>query len=231
VEQDGEHSLVVSIPRPVSELRHVLPILKRGGRAEFRKVVREIQPNESTYANPNVGVDRSGARNVMSDQDQDGDGRFTEDDDPKFELGPVELRGREIVEADARPDPESSFNWIVHFRLREQSVYGFNLATTRLVGWRLAVLVDGVVLAAPEVSRPINSVDGVIAGGLSKWQARDLAASLASGPLVTTLFEGQIMETTIQVHPHWINPGTVAAVIGACGLILVLILRDRRRAL
>lgn len=94
----------------------------------------------------------------------------------KYRLGPAALTAEDVASAEATEvGPASS--WAVVIKLTQDGAQAFQEFTTGLVGERIAIVSDGVVVSAPTVQEPITS--GLVqAGNLSKADAEALARRL-----------------------------------------------------
>lgn len=86
--------------------------------------------------------------------------------------------------ADAQPGFDQRTNEpVVSFRFNAAGTRQFARITAESVGRPMAVVVDGVVLAAPVIREPIVGGSGQISGGFTVERANDLAVTLRSGAL------------------------------------------------
>jgi len=72
---------------------------------------------------------------------------------------------------------------IVTLKFNSQGTKKFAQVTTKNVGKRLAIVLDGIVKSAPLIKEPILSGDAQISGDFSVEEARDLALVLRAGAL------------------------------------------------
>jgi preprotein translocase subunit SecD len=96
----------------------------------------------------------------------------------KYRLGPAALTAEDVASADAiEVGLAGASSWAVVIKLTQDGAHAFQEFTTGLVGERIAIVSDGVVVSAPTVQEPITS--GVVqAGNLSKADAEELARRL-----------------------------------------------------
>jgi preprotein translocase subunit SecD len=98
---------------------------------------------------------------------------------------------------DAQPGFDQRTNEpIVTFRFNAVGARQFARMTGEKVGSPFAVILDGVVLAAPIIREPIVGGSGQISGGFTVESAKDLAMLLRSGALPAPL--AVIDERTIE---------------------------------
>jgi len=74
----------------------------------------------------------------------------------------------------------------IHFNLNSDGAKIFSRVTTRSVGQRLAIMLDGEVISAPVINSPITAGSGEITGDFDLKEANDLASAL-DNPLKTPL--------------------------------------------
>ncbi len=89
---------------------------------------------------------------------------------------------------DAQPGFDQPTNEaVVSFRFNAAGTRQFARITAESVGRPMAIVVDGVVLAAPVIREPITGGSGQISGGFTVERANDLAVTLRSGALPVPL--------------------------------------------
>lgn len=72
--------------------------------------------------------------------------------------------------------------WIIRFALNEEGAAIFGPFTASRIGKPLAIVLDGVVLSAPTIQAQLTD-GGVISGGFTEDEAKQLAVQLRSGAL------------------------------------------------
>ena len=95
--------------------------------------------------------------------------------------------------SDARGD-FSGTDAVVSFRFNSHGAKRFGTATRDNVGKRLAIILDGKVITAPEIKTAITGGSGIITGSFTPQSANDLALMLRSGALPAPL---QVVEERI----------------------------------
>ncbi len=108
----------------------------------------------------------------------------------------------------------------VSFTLDRLGAQKFGRATTDNVGKRLAIVLDGNIISAPNINEPITSGNGMISGNFTFQEATDLALLLRSGALPTPL--NVVEERTVgpDLGEDSIKSGLTSLIIG---FILVII--------
>ena len=77
--------------------------------------------------------------------------------------------------------------WTISFTLNEEGDQIFGDFTSSHVGQRLAIVLDGVVISAPNIQQAITTGDGQITGDFTRERARVLATQLRYGALPVPL--------------------------------------------
>jgi preprotein translocase subunit SecD len=98
----------------------------------------------------------------------------------------IAISGEMLV--DAQPGfAQGTRDPIVSFRFNDAGARQLARVTTESVGLPMAIVLDGVVLAAPVIREPITGGSGQISGGFTVERANDLAITLRSGALPVPL--------------------------------------------
>ena len=116
---------------------------------------------------------------------------------------------------DAKPTMNNQTNeTVVSFSLDRVGAKKFGKATSSGVGKRLAIILDGKIISAPEVREPIVGGNGQISGNFTFQSATDLALLLRSGALPAPL--NIIEERTVgpDLGKDSINAGIISLIIG-----------------
>ena len=96
------------------------------------------------------------------------------------------MSGENLI--DAQPSIQNNNNEpTVSFKLDRLGSQKFGRATTDNVGKRLAIILDGEIVSAPNINEPITAGNGMISGNFTFQEATDLALLLRSGALPTPL--------------------------------------------
>ncbi len=98
----------------------------------------------------------------------------------------IVMSGENLI--DAQPNIQNQNNEpTVSFKLDRLGAQKFGRTTTDNVGKRLAIVLDGKIISAPNINEPITSGNGIISGNFTFQEATDLALLLRSGALPTPL--------------------------------------------
>jgi preprotein translocase subunit SecD len=147
----------------------------------------------------------------------------------KYVLGPVEIEGANIADANAgtitTSTGASTNTWAVNLKFDDLGTKQFSAVTSRLYPQtdpknRFAVTLDGYVITAPSTNAVITGGSAQITGNFNKVSSKALADSLKYGSLPIG-FEVQSQENiSATLGSEQLASGLLA---GAIGLLLVII--------
>ena len=147
----------------------------------------------------------------------------------KYVLGPVEIEGANIADANAgtitTSTGASTNTWAVNLKFDDLGTKQFSAVTSRLYPQtdpknRFAVTLDGYVITAPSTNAVITGGSAQITGNFNKVTSKALADSLKYGSLPIG-FEVQSQENiSATLGSEQLASGLLA---GAIGLLLVII--------
>ena len=132
------------------------------------------------------------------------------------------LGGDNLVDAQPRMDNQSN-QTVVSFSLDRVGAKKFAKATSSGVGKRLAIILDGKIISAPNIVEPIIGGSGQITGDFTFQSATDLALLLRSGALPAPM--KIIEERTVgpDLGQDSINAGILSLIIGFVLVILFML--------
>lgn len=169
VRRDGSDTVVVDLPRR-TDTAHLKAVLVAPGKLSIRFIDTSVSADEA----------RRGGIPPQSELLSGSDGA------PFLVEKRVAIAGDYLV--DAQPGFDQRTNEpVVSFRFNSAGTRQFARITTEGVGRPMAIVVDGVVLAAPIIREPITGGSGQISGGFTVERANDLAVMLRSGALPVPL--------------------------------------------
>ncbi len=141
----------------------------------------------------------------------------------------IELTGGELQNAVPTPDQDRPGLLQVTFTLSRKGGAAFSNLTGANVGRKLAIVLDGVCISAPEIRGRIPGGTGSISGGFNTpEEARDLALMLRAGALPADVHIEEERTVGPSLGQDSIDRGVNAALIG--GLIVVLFIMVYYRA-
>ncbi|WP_456444750.1 protein translocase subunit SecD [Oceanithermus sp.] len=136
------------------------------------------------------------------------------------DLGPVELKGSDLVDARVQFDrfnrPE------VALEFTPEGAKKFADLTRNNIGRRLAIVLDGTIYSAPNIQTAITDGRAVITGINDLDEATQIALVLRSGSLPVPLHVEEVRAIGPTLGKDAIRAGIVASVVGAL-LIFVLL--------
>ncbi|MDP8970497.1 MAG: protein translocase subunit SecD, partial [Actinomycetota bacterium] len=151
----------------------------------------------------------------------------------KLRLGPVALGGADVTDARAQVDPQSGLNWSVALELSDEGAAKFAEITGQLAcipqgapQRQLAIVLDGVVESAPQMSPEVVCNQGIVGGqavittGGSEAEAKQLALVLRTGALPIQLEFAEAKSVSPTLGRSSLQAGLLA---GAIGLVLVAV--------
>jgi preprotein translocase subunit SecD len=223
----------------------VLQLIGTTARLEEREVTSELRPSSPAYKTTalTAGVLKTNDPfraskdftespplsngGIVTYQDQNNDGFFTNGLDTKYVLGPVGLTGSHLKSASAQfvsasTSTSGNTGWLVVFTLDKIGTTQFADLTTRLVGKQLAIVLDNVVQSAPTVQSAITGGSGQITGNFSETQAKDLSVILSSGALPVELTRQEVQTVSPTLGKQSLKQGLLAGVVGLIALMLYL---------
>jgi len=149
---------------------------------------------------------------------------FAGKDGTKYHLGPVEITGEAISRATAILAADSQGappTWRISFELNADGARIFSEVTKRLTNKQLAIILDQVVLSAPNVEGQING-SGEITGDFEEQEARDLATNLNAGSLPVELTKSTVETVSATLGAESLKQGLLAGLFGLLALMVYL---------
>ena len=134
------------------------------------------------------------------------------------------LSGDNLVDAQPRMDNQTN-QTVVTFSLDRVGAKKFAKATSSGVGKKLAIILDGKIISAPNIVEPIIGGAGQITGDFTFQSATDLALLLRSGALPAPM--KIIEERTVgpDLGQDSINAGVLSLVIGFVLVVIFMIVK------
>ena len=136
------------------------------------------------------------------------------------------ISGENLIDAQPRFDNLNN-QPIVAFSLDRLGSQKFGQATTKNIGKRIAIILDGEAISAPVIQDSITSGNGTISGNFTFQSATDLALLLRSGALPTPLIVAEERTVGPDLGEDSIRAGTVALMIGFLLVIIFMIFKYR----
>ena len=132
------------------------------------------------------------------------------------------MSGENLI--DAQPNINNQSNEpTVSFTLDRLGSQKFGRATTDNVGKRLAIVLDGEIVSAPNINEPITSGNGMISGNFTFQDATDLSLLLRSGALPTPLIVVEERTVGPDLGEDSIKSGITSLIVGFILVILFML--------
>ena len=136
------------------------------------------------------------------------------------------MSGENLI--DAQPSIQNQNNEpTVSFTLDRLGAQKFGRATTDNVGKRLAIVLDGEIVSAPNINEPITSGNGMISGNFTFQEATDLSLLLRSGALPTPLLVVEERTVGPDLGEDSIKSGITSLIVGFILVIAFMLYKYR----
>ena len=164
---------------------------------------------------------------LVSDNNEFGSDELISENGEKLNVSKrIIMSGENLI--DAQPNIQNQKNEpTVSFTLDRLGAQKFGRATTDNVGKRLAIVLDGEIVSAPNINEPITSGNGMISGNFTFQEATDLALLLRSGALPTPLIVVEERTVGPDLGEDSINSGLISLIVGFSLVILFMFLKYR----
>ena len=148
-------------------------------------------------------------------------------DDPAG-LGKIAVLRRVMVSGDQLIDANQGFDQqtnapIVNIRFNGQGGRRFARVTQENVGKPFAIILDNVVISAPNINEPILGGQAQISGNFTVDSANQLAVSLRSGKLPVALKVVEESTVSPELGQDSINKGVLAGVLATLALVIYML--------
>jgi protein-export membrane protein SecD len=136
----------------------------------------------------------------------------------------VVVSGDNLIDAQPQFDTQSN-QPSVSFTLDRLGAQKFGKVTSQNVGKRLAIILDNVVISAPQIREAITAGSGNISGGFSFQEATDLALLLRSGALPTPITIVEERTVGPDLGKDSIRSGIISLLIGFILVIIFMLIK------
>ncbi|GGF51669.1 protein translocase subunit SecD [Terasakiella brassicae] len=146
--------------------------------------------------------------------------------DAENENTKIAVRRKVEVSGDMLIDSQPTFQDaqpVVSFTFNALGGKKFGQVTSKNVNRRLAIVLDGKVISAPNIQGPILGGSGIITGRFSVQEANDLSLLLRAGALPAPLVILEERTVGPGLGADSIEAGKVASVIGLLGVIIFMV--------
>jgi preprotein translocase subunit SecD len=161
----------------------------------------------------------------QGDKPSDSTVACSEDGAAKYALGPADVEGIDVDDAQATFDQTRGSGWVVTLDFNDKGAKKFAESTGKLAAQQqpqnqFAIVMDGEVVSAPSVSTAITGGNAEISGSFTQQSAEDLANVLSYGALPLSFEESSVTTVTAALGGEQLQAGLIA---GAIGLALVIV--------
>jgi preprotein translocase subunit SecD len=205
--RQGANRIVVQVPG-LQDPEALKSLLGRTARLEFRLVDLTATPEQLAAGRAPVGSQ------VLPYAEGAG--------------GRIAVQRRAIITGDRIVDAQQAFNEqgapVVTIRFDGAGAQAFARVTQQNVGRPFAIILDNVVISAPNINEPILGGSAQISGGFTVQSANELAISLRSGRLPVEL--NVVEERTVgpDLGADSIRRGFIACLIGTVAVLVFMVL-------
>ncbi len=218
-------------------IQRVLDLIGKTARLEERPVLQIVAPStdpKSAYQTTKLTPGDPQNADIWSYFDSNKDGQFQKGKESLYQLGPVVITGANLKKAQAvfvsaGSTTGGQTGWQVSFTLDGQGTSAFSTITQSLATKtsgdptkQLAIVLDHAVVSSPEVQSAITNGQGVITGGFSETQAKNLAVLLQAGSLPVQLKRLTVETVSPTLGKTSLHQGLIAGLVGLVALMLYL---------
>ncbi|MBQ7412731.1 MAG: protein translocase subunit SecD [Alphaproteobacteria bacterium] len=143
------------------------------------------------------------------------------------ETGYIVLKRAVVVGGEQLEDARQSYGEsgepAVSFKFKSMGAKKFAKATEENIGRRLAIVLDGKVISAPQINSKIPGGNGIITGNFTVQSANDLALLLRSGALPAPLLVAEERVVGPGLGEDSIKAGTTACLIGLAAVFIFML--------
>jgi preprotein translocase subunit SecD len=146
--------------------------------------------------------------------------------DAENENNKIAVRRKVEVSGDMLIDSQPTFQDgqpVVSFTFNALGGKKFGQVTSNNVNRRLAIVLDGKVISAPNIQGPIVGGSGIITGRFSVQEANDLALLLRAGALPAPLIILEERTVGPGLGADSVEAGKIASIIGLAGVIIFMV--------
>jgi preprotein translocase subunit SecD len=130
------------------------------------------------------------------------------------------VTGRDL--RDAQPSQSDRAGWDTNFVLTQDAARRFSAFTGANIGKRAAIILDDMVISAPEIQGQISD-SGRIMGAATQQEAADLALNLRAGALPASVVYLEERSVGPSLGADSIQHGFVAGAVGIGAVVLVML--------
>jgi preprotein translocase subunit SecD len=150
----------------------------------------------------------------------------------KYILGPAEVDGTDVDDAQAVFNTQTGAGWTVTMDFTDRGSKKFASITGKLAQNQspqnqFAIVLDGEVVSDPYVSQALTGGNAEISGNFDQESAQNLANMLSYGALPLTFREDSVTTVTAALGGEQLEAGLIAGAIGLALVVIYLLLYYR----
>ncbi len=143
----------------------------------------------------------------------------------RYVLGPSLMNGSSLKTANAGID--SNGNWLVNFSLTSSGSPKFDAIAAKYYHQSIAIVLDGVVISAPQINSTSFGGQGTISGSFTQSEAENLALVLRYGALPVQLVQQTVQTVSPTLGEASLRAGVFAGLVGLAAVMIYTILYYR----
>ncbi len=242
IQREGTDKIVVELPGEVDPER-ALKVLKQVASLKFMLVdesyTQKLAENPHEFFEGNLSSGNFTVKEGVLPPDREILFFYVKDEKGKYRRGsPIvvyregspEYRGNfvsgaEITRADVSPSQDEIGKYQVNVAFNSRGALKFARLTGDHINWRLAIVLDNRVIAAPVIKQKIPGGMARITGGFSREEAENLALVLRTGslPVPLVVLENRTMGPSLGKES--IRQGLLAVIVGFVLVVLFMLFR------
>jgi preprotein translocase subunit SecD len=150
----------------------------------------------------------------------------------KYILGPAEVDGTDVAEAEAAFATTTGAGWTVNMKFTGEGRKKFGDITGKLAQNQppqnqFAIVLDNEVVSDPRVSQALTGGNAEISGNFDQESAQSLANMLSYGALPLSFSEDSVTTVTAALGGEQLKAGLIAGAIGLALVVLYLVVYYR----
>lgn len=218
IQREGDNRILIQLPG-VEDRERAISLIGKTARLEFRMLNENYSAREALEKGVPTGSE------ILYSREIDPVTKKTIGKNPYLVKKRVELSGEALANAEVRVN-EMSLPY-VSFSMTKEGGKAFGRITTENTGKFMAIILDGNVYSAPRIREPITSGDGMIEGGFSYEEAKDLSIILRSGALPAPLIKLEERSVGPSLGQDSIDRGVNSIIVGGVFVLIFMLLYYR----
>ena len=221
----GDSSISLKMPSTKeSEKAEIRALIRQTAKLEFYKVhdnnaalVAQYEADKENFEVPLGYVLKSGKPEVDEVTKEEVQSYYI------LKKRPEAVKGEQLAKAFATTGGNGG-GWLVSLRFNSEGTKAFGDVTSKYVGKRLAIVLDGQVYSAPNINEAIYGGSAQITGSFDITEAKRLANVLNSGNLPVSIDIDTEVGNDPTLGADSVASGTSAAVWGLVGVFAFMII-------